>query len=337
MLLVNVSIIIAIYFESVFLVLIVILVTMKELTMMIEFNQLYYLLTIVDNGFNLTRSAKVLHVSQPALSKSIAELEFRQGVTIFNRKKGRIIGLTHIGSGLVRDARKVYSQYEVMLDRLQDSVSEKKGTVRIGIAPVIISTVFNEALVQFIQNNPGIKLTLIEKGAYELQEMLVLGKLDLAILVSPVTFSSISEQVIYQDSVAVWFNRQHRFNQIDGPIPLAEIGKEKIITLNNSFMVTFQLKQHFMHASIQPDFFLQTDSWDLILNMCQKTNNVGILARPIGKNYNTGEIVSREIDPFFPWKISLCALKNVQHSSVVTYTRNWFSDYFLSHKLVPQA
>lgn len=295
---------------------------------MIEFSQLYYLITIVDNGFNLTRSSKILHVSQPALSKSISDLEFRQSVKIFNHKKGRIIGLTRIGGKLVKNAREVYSEYEKMMEELQNIASERKGTVKIGIAPVIISTVFCDALVKFIHDNPGIKLKIIEKGAYELQEMLILGKLDIAVLVSPVTVSSIDEHIIYENSVAVWFNKNHRFHKMKGDIPLKEIGKEEIVTLDNSFMVTFQLKKLFVQNNIQPDFFLQTGSWDLILNMCQKNNLIGIIAAPIGGNYVGKNIEHKNIEPFFPWKISLCTLKDIQRNSAINYTKNWFFDYF---------
>lgn len=295
---------------------------------MIEINQLYYLITIVDNDFNLTRSAKTLHVSQPALSKSISEMEFQQAVKIFNRKKGRIVGLTRTGVKLIKHARKVYSDYENMMLEIQNIALKKNGTIKIGIAPVIISTVFCDALVKFIRDNPGINLKIIETGAYELQEMLALGKLDMAVLVSPVTSKSIVEHVIYKSSVDVWFGKKHRFNKIDGPIPLEELGKEEIVTLDNSFMVTYQLKEMLSKNNIQADFFLQTSSWDLILNMCEKTNLIGILAAPIAKNYAEKNVVHKNFEPFFPWKISLCTLKDIKYNSVMNYTKNWFLDFF---------
>ncbi|WP_240397475.1 LysR family transcriptional regulator [Lactobacillus crispatus] len=59
-----------------------------------DINQIRYLLTIADNDFNLTRSAEVLHISQPAISKAIKDIEFKQQVKIFNRRKGKIVGLT---------------------------------------------------------------------------------------------------------------------------------------------------------------------------------------------------------------------------------------------------
>lgn len=293
-----------------------------------DIHQIQYLITIVDNGFNLTKSARILNVSQPALSKLISEIETTEAVQIFTRGKGRITGLTPLGQDLIDHGRKVSDEYDGMMKSLRDKASNKRGTVKIGIAPVIISTVFNRAIPKFIQENPDIDLKIVEKGAYELQKMLILQEIDLAVLISPATYPSIQEKTIWHDSVAVWFNRQHRFNQFSGPIPIEEIGKENIVTLNDSFMVTYQVKKKFSQAGINSNFFFQTSSWDLILNMCQEMENtVGIIAAPIGQNYS-GHIEHRDFDPVFPWDVSICNLGDVYPNNIVRYTQSWFINYF---------
>lgn len=220
-----------------------------------DINQIRYLLTIADNDFNLTRSAEVLHVSQPAISKAIKDMEFKQQVKIFNRRKGKIIGLTRYGITLVKESKKVYEQYIEMVSKLNELSENSNGIVRLGIAPVIISTVFNDALIAFINQNPGIQLKIIERGAYELQRMLILGDIDLAVIVSPATVEGIYEDLIYENTVRVWFNKDHRFNDYAGPIPFSEIEKEKIVTLTDDFMVTFQLNKRFKGDRLPPQLF----------------------------------------------------------------------------------
>ncbi|MBA1392408.1 LysR family transcriptional regulator, partial [Lactobacillus sp. XV13L] len=273
-----------------------------------DINQIKYLLTVVDNDFNLTKSAEVLHVSQPAISKSIKDIEFKKGIQVFKHKKGRIVGLTHYGMTLVNESRKVYQQYVVMMEKLNQLSEGRNGTIRIGIAPVINSIVFSNALLSFINTNPGIELKLVEDGAYSLQRKLVLGDIDLAVIVSPATIEGIYENTIYESSVRVWFNKHHRFNQLEErAVSFAEIEKEKIVTLTDSFMVTFQLNKRFRGDRIHPNYFLQTVSWDLVLNLVQKDPKlIGILAAPIGQSYSDQSIKSKEMEPTFPWKISLC-------------------------------
>ncbi|GKT03617.1 LysR family transcriptional regulator [Furfurilactobacillus entadae] len=300
-----------------------------------DIHQIQYLITIVDNGFNLTKSARVLNVSQPALSKLISELEDTESVQIFIRTKGRIIGLTPVGEDLIKHGRLVATEYQDMLTSMRNHATAKRGTVRIGIAPVIISTVFNRAIPKFIQENPDIELKIVEKGAYELQKMLILQEIDLAVLVAPATFPAIKEDIIYRDSVAVWFNKSHRFHDFPGAIPLKEIGKERIVTLDDSFMVTFQMKNRFAQQHLNPNIFFQTTSWDLILNMCQEMPVVGIIAAPIGDNYAGTNIEHRDVTPAFPWNISLCSLSDVSHNNLARYTQKWISNYFKNIRSKP--
>lgn len=309
---------------------------MKVGELILDINQIKYLLTIVDNDFNLTKSAEILHVSQPAISKSIKDIEFRKGIKIFKHKKGRIVGLTRYGLTLVKESKKVYQQYIEMMEKLNQLSGEKNGMVKIGIAPVINSIVFSDALISFINTNPGIELKLVERGAHSLQRMLILGDIDLAVIVSPATIEGIYENLIYESSVRVWFNANHRFNQIkEKVIPFTEIEKEKIVTLTDSFMVTFQLNKMFRNDRIKPNYFLQTVSWDLVLNLVQRDSSlIGILAAPIGQNYSDKDIKSKEIDPIFPWKISLCNTMASVENSTTDYTKNWFLKYFARYKKI---
>lgn len=294
-----------------------------------DIKHIEYLICIVDSGYNLTKAATRLHISQPALSKFISELERTEDNAVFTRKRNRIIGLTDSGEELIDRGRKLDHEFNQMLAAFHSTAQENQGTVRIGIAPVIISTLFNEAIPHFIQENPLIDLKVIETGAYELQKMLMLQDIDIAVLVSPATYPGIHEDIIVRDSVSVWFNKHHRFHDFAGSIPFEEIAKEKIVSLDDSFMVTYQWKQRLRKLQIEPHFFFQSGSWDLILNMCEKLNVVTLMASPIGRNFAGTAIEHRQVKPFFPWNISLCTLDNAKHEPVVDFTQEWFHNFFM--------
>lgn len=60
-----------------------------------DIKHLYYFLSIVEHNFNLSRAAESLYIVQPTLSTMINDFEKNEKVDLFNRKKGRIVGLTH--------------------------------------------------------------------------------------------------------------------------------------------------------------------------------------------------------------------------------------------------
>jgi len=71
-----------------------------------ELTYLYYFKVIAEKE-NMSRAAEQLHVSQPALSKTISKLEKSLGVTLFERKKGRI-SLSPIGAEFYRQVVKAF-------------------------------------------------------------------------------------------------------------------------------------------------------------------------------------------------------------------------------------
>lgn len=294
-----------------------------------DIKHIEYLICIVENGYNLTKAAQRLHISQPALSKFINDLERTEDNAIFTRSRNRITGLTESGDELIERGRKIEKEFNQMMDAFHSTADENQGTVKMGIAPVIISTLFNNAIPHFIQDNPLIDLKVVETGAYDLQKMLMLQDIDIAVLVSPATYPGIHEDIIVRDSVSAWFNKHHRFHDFDGPISFKEIAKEKIVSLDDSFMVTYQWKQRLRQLGIEPKFLFQSGSWDLLLNMCQELDVITLMATPIGKNFAGTEIEHRQVKPFFPWNISLCTLDTANKSEVVNYTQEWFHNFFM--------
>lgn len=152
---------------------------------MMDIRHLRYFVSIVDNDFNLSRASQNLYVSQPALSMMITEFENRENIQIFKRASGKIIGLTFAGENYYRDAKEVIKRYNDMRTNLYKSKDCKKGTITIGIPPLVLSAVFSSVLPNLILKNPDINFIIKEIGAYALKSELLLDKVDLAVLLYP--------------------------------------------------------------------------------------------------------------------------------------------------------
>lgn len=86
--------------------------------------QINYLITIAQCG-SLSKAAETLYVAQPSLSGAVKEVEKELGITIFNRS-GRGVTLTNDGAEFLLYARKVYSQYEEILEKYGKGGNLKK-------------------------------------------------------------------------------------------------------------------------------------------------------------------------------------------------------------------
>lgn len=84
---------------------------------MAELNQFYQLVAIADTG-TLSKAAEIVHISQPALTRSIQKLEAEWNVTLFDRQKNKIT-LNQTGELAVQYARRVLDDVENMTKVIQ--------------------------------------------------------------------------------------------------------------------------------------------------------------------------------------------------------------------------
>lgn len=293
-----------------------------------DIKHLEYFTTIVENNYNLSHSAKILLISQPGLTKFIKEFEDKEGVELFIRKKGRLVGLTPIGKEFYENALSVLDRYEVLMQDLRINKKTIKGTIKIGIPPVILTVLFKNAIPEFILNNPTIHLEIIEAGAYELQKMLLLQEIDIAFLIDPITTPNIQSKTVVSDQVVVVFNKNHAFAKETTPLSYKDLANERIILLNNSFMIHHQIKKNFKVAGITPNIFFESGAWDLLASMCVSLDIITILPAPIVPHYTNDALVYRSINPHFSWTVKICRLENIHQNHLIEFVEDFFINYF---------
>lgn len=293
-----------------------------------DIRQLEYFITIAENGFNLTKAAKALNISQPALSKLIKNFERVEGIKLFTYNKGKLTGLTTAGEKFIHKGISIKKMYNEMYQELREANRCLRGTVTIGIPPVILTVLFGELIPEFIINNPDIKLNIVELGAYELKKKLLLNEIDGAILIDPVNLQNMKTTLIMSDSVSIFMNENHSLAKKKGALSLKEIHREKLMILNDSFMLTHQIRRRFDMENLHPNIFFQSGSWDLLINMCNKTNGISILPTPIGDFYSES-IVLKPFKPNFDWKVVFCRnINTVKDKHLLEYVEEYFINFF---------
>jgi len=98
-----------------------------------DLRQLRYFSAVVDHG-SFRKAADALHVSPPALSLSIKGLEEELGVSLLDRKPGRVLA-TSFGHSLYNSAREIENNVQSALDRLNEIRGIGTGRLAVGILP----------------------------------------------------------------------------------------------------------------------------------------------------------------------------------------------------------
>lgn len=150
-----------------------------------ELRVLRYYLTVAREE-NITRAAEILHITQPTLSRQMAELEAELNTRLFERTNRKIV-LTEAGMLLRRRAEELVSLAEKTELEFKDSGEELTGLISIGSG---VSAVVSENLPNLIQTYsnryPHVRFELHTGTAAVIKDQLDKGLLDVGILMEPV-------------------------------------------------------------------------------------------------------------------------------------------------------
>lgn len=138
-----------------------------------------YLLAVADHG-NFTRAAEALHVSQPALSQQIKQLESNLGVSLFDRS-GRSVVPTDAGRVYLEHARRSLRELDAGQRALVDVGDLSRGRLRLGVTPTFSEYLVAPLIDRFTGRHPGVAIALSEMSLEQLLGALLSDSLDLAI------------------------------------------------------------------------------------------------------------------------------------------------------------
>ena len=150
-----------------------------------ELRVLQYFLTVVQEE-NISRAAEVLHVTQPTLSRQMAQLEEELGVQLFVR--GRHLTLTDAGVMLRRRAEEVTALMEKMQQELEGH-ADVGGVISIGSGGLMALQALSPAMAAFREQHPKVQYQLYTNHVEHVKERLEQGLLDFGLLLEPVDVS----------------------------------------------------------------------------------------------------------------------------------------------------
>ena len=147
--------------------------------MTFDLRQLAAFASIATTG-SLGRSAEALHITQPALSRTVKRLEDQLGAPLFERhSKG--MQLTAIGAALLPHAQLLLREAEHASDEIKAMRGLAKGTIRVGAVGSIASSILPLAIGEVLQRWPQLQVRAIEGVWDRLTDALVRHEIDLAL------------------------------------------------------------------------------------------------------------------------------------------------------------
>jgi LysR family nitrogen assimilation transcriptional regulator len=161
--------------------------------------QLKYFVTTADSG-SLSRAGAELAISQPALSRSIRQLEEHFGVHLFART-GRGVELTDSGQRLYEHATTILSQVEQANYNLGAERRDNRRSVMLGLPASVARTHLVPIVADFLKASPGTALRVVEAYSRQLVEAINEGALDVAIMYANAGEHDFRNEFLFEERV----------------------------------------------------------------------------------------------------------------------------------------
>lgn len=241
-----------------------------------ELNQLKYFVSIAET-LSFTRSAQALHVSQPALSYQMRQLEMELGTRLFDRER-RKIALTPSGEIFLPLAQAVLFRADEAVRVLREHMGVEAGEVRMGCNPSVATYVVPSLISSFRASFPRVLVQLVEGGDVELIRGVLEGSVDFAVVTAPGSPQSLDAIPLPSEDMLVAVAPNHRFASRKS-VALAELAYESFVFGSESFNVTLQSIDACRRAGFEPKVAYRTGSLESVKNFVRQGLGVSILPR----------------------------------------------------------
>jgi DNA-binding transcriptional LysR family regulator len=162
---------------------------------------------VVNHG-GFTKAAESLHLSQPAISKSLNELERQLNLTLLDRG-GRSIKLTDAGQTLYARARELFGVERIAEQELREIRGLKRGVLRIASSTTIATYMLPPFLGRFHLRHPGIRIRASSANTRTVVRMLLESRVDVALVEGPVSHPQVDVHPWREDELVVISHPEH--------------------------------------------------------------------------------------------------------------------------------
>ncbi|MBY5529350.1 LysR substrate-binding domain-containing protein [Rhizobium leguminosarum] len=249
---------------------------------------------VMTNG-TTARAAEVLHVSQPAVSKMIQELERSLGFDLFHRIKGRLQP-TAEGQLFFREVEQAFlglTHLRGAAARIRDYGS---GELRIACLSALSTNVLPRALCAFMDRNPNIAITFQARMSSNVRDLVASGQFDLGIVADEIDRTGVEVQDFTRFRVAVAIPKGHELEDRDVIRP-ADLAGHAFIALAPEDTTRREAERAFEEAGVTVRTVIETPYSTTICSMVAAGIGVGLVNPLTAEPYLGQGLILRPFEP----------------------------------------
>lgn len=287
--------------------------------------------TVAKTG-NISKAAKELYISQPAISKSIQKLEESMNCELF-RRSSRGVSLTEEGELLYSHVKVAFETLALGEDRLRNSIELGVGHLKIGVSSTLCKYMLLPYLKEFIKLYPHINISITCQSTNDTLKLLEENKIDVGLIGKPESLKNIDFYYLAEIKDIFVATKDYLRNLKARGVKEDRILQSSTIMLLDKNNMTRQYIDDYLqenHIVVQDS--IDISSMDLLIEFAKISVGVACVIREfVKKELADGSLIEIPLGfPIHKREVGFAYKKSVKPSKSLEL----FVDFYKSHELL---
>lgn len=241
----------------------------------------YRIFYTVANTGNISKAAKELYISQPAISKSVQKLEESLGCRLFSRSS-RGVFLTDEGKLLYEHVRTAFETLSLGEEKLRRSIELGVGHLKLGVSSTLCKYLLLPYLKEFIRRNPHISISISCSSTNDTLKLLEENKIDIGLIGRPLGFKNIQFDFLEEIEDVFVATPDYLQNLLERGIPRnAILSNATLMLLDKHNMTRQYIDNYLLENQMQLHDSIDISDMDLLIDFAR----IGVGAACVIRNF----------------------------------------------------
>ena len=263
---------------------------------------------------SVTRAAKELGISQPAVSRLLSDLGQTFGFALFDRRDGRLVPTQEV-QFLQSDIQRVLELMEQIGDASQSITERKAGHIRVACLPGFATSHLPAVVAKFLKERPGVSFTIEPDRPERILEWIIDEQFDFGITDGFQGHPAVDSRDIDVRSVCV-FPTGHRLERCDVVSP-ADLDGEGIIHTRRDSDFFKSLQDAFQKSRTQLTTLVEVRQFTAACELVAQGVGVAVVSELDAEKFLGDAIEIRPFTPSLPHRLSLVRPTRMRPSMVL--------------------
>ena len=270
--------------------------------MRLNHRQLEAFRAIMQTGM-VTRAADVLNVTQPAISRLLADLEYAVGFALFERAKGRLTPTA--------EARLLYDEVErsfsglEKIGRFAEGIRNfEQGSLSVASMPAMALSFLPRVFKRFSETYPKVCFKLLTLSSPEVLETLTTQQVDIGFAVLSVEHAAVRIEPLFEASLCCVLPADHRLAARE-LLRVEDLEGENFITLGPELGIRMQINRMFEEAGVSRRLVVEAQLSATACAFVREGVGVALVNPVTASQFVSTNLVARRFEPAIPYQYSV--------------------------------